>query len=301
MNLPKEIPQSHFLAYILKGSRARNLQTANSDHDYCGIFIGSLNFYFGNAKKDSYVANTYGNDVIFYELRKFINLLAAANPNCLELLWTEPKHFLHTTDIFQEIVRNRNLFVSKQIYKTFNHYALQQIHRMTSCTKPVIEEYEQLENILIAEGLNISELSPKQSVRDKIVCGKKLDTYIQRYIQMSKQYFTAGGRLGIRRKQVIKAYGYDTKNCSVLTMLMRQAIELLETGELQVTRTDRDSLLSIKDGKYSLEEIKQIIEDLFDKAAQAVVVSKLSDDVDREKIEALCVKLISDFYKIPQD
>jgi predicted nucleotidyltransferase len=279
------------------------MNTPESDIDYVGAFVAPINFYMGFDTKDTIQSNIASNDLVVYEVRKLIKLFMGGNPNALEILWTDPKHFLHNTDIFNELIKNRQMFVSKKIYQTFSGYASGQLKRMVSCTREVVEEFDELEELLISQGIDIKELNPRQSVRDLFVNGKKLDTYLQRYITIKKTHFAGNGRLGQKRKQLIKKYSFDVKNASVLIMLLKQSIEFLETGNLVVDRSmDKAELLSIKNGEKSLEEVKIIVDSLFDKAKAAVLVSKLPDDVDRDKIEALCVKLISDFYwiKVPQ-
>ena len=68
----------------ISGSRAYGLDTASSDTDIRGVFI--------LPKEDFYSLDYVGqinnetNDIVYYELRKFIELLSKNNPNILELL-----------------------------------------------------------------------------------------------------------------------------------------------------------------------------------------------------------------------
>lgn len=295
-NLP--IPKNSILFLSYRGSIARDLSGVESDRDYIGTYIGSLDHYFADDKQDTICSNIDGDDLVLYEVSKYISLLSKANPNILETLWTEPKHFLHTTEAFSEIVSKRHLFVTKKIYQTFSEYSKSQLHKMQSLTSEVLNEFDELEALLVSQDIDIKQLSPKQSIRDKIINGKKLNVYLNRYIDMKRTYFQGGGRLGEKRRNLIKKYNYDCKNACILVLLLKQCIEFLETGNLQVSRLhDRDELLDIKQGKYRLEEVKEIVDILFDKARAAVVLSSLPEDIDREQVKDLKIKLISDFYR----
>jgi hypothetical protein len=292
------VPQDRVLFLAYRGSIAREMSTPESDLDYIGAYIETLDHYFGNDKTDNHNSNVDKIDYIIYELRKYINLLAAANPNILESLWTDDKYFLHNTEIFDTLRKNRNLFATKQVYHTFSNYAKQQMHRMESMTKDLVDEIDDLELCLLAEGIDIKELSPKQAERDRfITVGKykhrKIESVIQRYVEIKKKHLTGGGRLGEKRKNLIKKFHYDVKNASILVLLLKQAIEFLNTGELLVDRShDKDELLSIKNGQWTLDEVKIYVDKLSISAKIAYQNSSLPESADYEKIQALMVRLI---------
>lgn len=82
------------------------------------------------------------------------------------------------------------------------------------------------------------------------------------------------------------------KNASHLIRLLKMGIEFLTTGELQVHREDNSYLVDIKQGKYTLEQIKTEADRLFKVAEQAFINSKLPSKIDREKVEELLVKIL---------
>ena len=70
----------------ISGSRAYGTELPTSDSDIRGVFIlPQADFYSLNYVEQ---INDAKNDVVFYELRRFIELLARNNPNILELLCT---------------------------------------------------------------------------------------------------------------------------------------------------------------------------------------------------------------------
>lgn len=68
-------------------------------------------------------------DIVLYEAKKAIRLLANGNPNVLSLLWLD--HYHVATKAGQLLIQNRHLFMSKRIYHTFQGYAYSQLKKMT--------------------------------------------------------------------------------------------------------------------------------------------------------------------------
>lgn len=93
-------------------------------------------------------------------------------------------------------------------------------------------------------------------------------------------------------RSLIEKYGYDTKHAMHLIRLLRMGIEILRHGECIVLRPDRDYLLSIKYGHFSLDEIKQEAEKLFRELDNAYSESKLPDVPDFEKVNSLLCGLM---------
>lgn len=120
------------------------------------------------------------------------------------------------------------------------------------------------------------------------------------YSQLHKMTHQAyEGYMGEKRKALVDKFGYDTKNASHLIRLLKMVLEFLVEGRLYVERTkDAQYLLAIKRGEYELEYIKMEAEKLFTLVDTAYVNSKLPAKPDIKKIEALMMKLISDYHSI---
>lgn len=106
------------------------------------------------------------------------------------------------------------------------------------------------------------------------------------------EHMTFQGYMGEKRKKLVEQFGYDTKNASHLIRLLRMCIGFLWTGELEVYRlSDREELLDIKNGKWSLEEVKTKANVLFDLAKNARDHSPLPNKPDRAKANELLVEI----------
>lgn len=66
-------------------------------------------------------------DVIVYNVQKFFKLCADANPNIIELLFSNP---IYKTETWDEIIKHRDLFLSQKIIHTFAGYAYSQLKRI---------------------------------------------------------------------------------------------------------------------------------------------------------------------------
>lgn len=110
------------------------------DKDVMGVCVPPKEFYFGYdpafAGNKGFPVNGVREimhndwDVVIYEARKFIGLLAKGNPNVLSLLWLEPNYYLKIYTPGQILLDNRHLFVGKHVYHSFVGYAYAQLHRM---------------------------------------------------------------------------------------------------------------------------------------------------------------------------
>jgi len=108
------------------------------DVDICGVFISPREHYFGLTRLDhimrTKIAEKY--DFALFEITKYFRLLLGSNPNVLSLLWIPENMFIIRSDWGKLIYNNRQLFISKKLYKTFGGYAFGQLQRMTRlCSK----------------------------------------------------------------------------------------------------------------------------------------------------------------------
>lgn len=108
------------------------------------------------------------------------------------------------------------------------------------------------------------------------------------------------GYMGRKRKLLVDKFGYDVKNACHLIRLLRMAIEFLKEGSLYVKRPDREELLSIKKGHWSLEQVKKEAGRLFKLAEGAFLKSKLPESLNYDKINKLCISILAKhFSKLP--
>lgn len=115
------------LYLVIRGSHAYGTNIETSDTDYAGVFIQSLDDILGNKYAEQ--VNDDKNDIVIYELRRFLELLSTNNPNILELLNTPEDCVIYKHPIFDIILENKNIFITKQCAKSFSGYAYAQISK----------------------------------------------------------------------------------------------------------------------------------------------------------------------------
>ena len=118
----------------ISGSKAYGLDTASSDTDIKGVFVLPKSADYGL----TYTAqvNTESNDIVYYELGRFMELLAVNNPNILELLCTPEKALLYKHPFLDELTPE--LILSKLCKNTFGKFALAQIKKAKGLKKKIL-------------------------------------------------------------------------------------------------------------------------------------------------------------------
>ena len=126
--------KSLLLLQCISGSKAYGLDTPESDTDIKGVYIlPKRNFYSLNVTDQ--VSNEK-NDIVYYELKRFIDLLEKNNPNILELLGTDEEYILFKHPLAKKI--KTEMFLSKLCRQTFAGYALSQIKKAKGLNKKII-------------------------------------------------------------------------------------------------------------------------------------------------------------------
>lgn len=128
----------HIIFECVSGSRAYGLKTKNSDTDIKGIFILPETHFYSL----DYIGqvNNETNDIVYYELRKFIELCANNNPNILEMLSIPERCILYQHPLFKTI--SINIFLSKQCELSFANYAYAQIKKARGLEKKIVNPME---------------------------------------------------------------------------------------------------------------------------------------------------------------
>jgi len=118
-------PGSIPLYLVIRGSHAYGTNIPTSDTDYSGVFVQKLDSILGM----SYVEqiNDDKNDIVIYEIRRFLELLAKNNPTILELLNTPDDCIVYKHPLFDKILENKDNFLTKICANSFGGYAKEQI------------------------------------------------------------------------------------------------------------------------------------------------------------------------------
>jgi uncharacterized protein len=109
------------------GSRAYGLDADTSDTDLRGIYQPPAELHWSLFGVPEQLENEVTQET-YWELQKFITLALKANPNVLECLYTPLIE--QATPLAQALLDQREIFLSKLIYQTYNGYVLSQFKKM---------------------------------------------------------------------------------------------------------------------------------------------------------------------------
>ena len=128
----------HLLLKCISGSKAYNLNIATSDTDIKGIFVLPKQELYGLTFAGQLSNET--NDEVFFEIKRFIDLLTKNNPNILELLSTPPECILFRHPLMH-LIKPED-FLSKLCFDTFAGYAKTQIKKARGLNKKINKPLE---------------------------------------------------------------------------------------------------------------------------------------------------------------
>jgi predicted nucleotidyltransferase len=187
--------QSILLGY--RGSKTHGTYRPNTDPnsiddiDVMGVVIGPPQSYYGFGRQDTFERMENPWDVVMYDVRKFVNLLCKMNPNVLSLLWLPSNFYIKIDPLGKRLIENRNLFVSKEAYKSFTGYAYSQLHKME-------------------HGANLGYMGEKRKkLVEKFGYDTKNASHLIRLLKMGME-FLATGELNVMRED--NTYLVDIKN-----------------------------------------------------------------------------------------
>ena len=116
----------------LPRSNAFVLDIETSDEDWRGFYIPPTHLFFKFVEPPEQLQTTKDEDYSYWEIKKFLKLVLANNPNVLETLWSPVMMYPNnnTGDLIKNFIEDyRNSFISKRIINTYGGYATSQLKR----------------------------------------------------------------------------------------------------------------------------------------------------------------------------
>lgn len=136
------------------GSHAYGTNTPYSDVDVRGIFVANEDHYFGLHKieqkdggwldeSDTGIGEIpilgTTKDTCLYELSKYIRLASNCNPNILEMVWQDKTTYYFLSELGQELIAHKQLFLSQQCRQSYLGYAYSQLKRLENHRKWLLD------------------------------------------------------------------------------------------------------------------------------------------------------------------
>lgn len=121
---------------VIAGSKAYGLDLPTSDTDIRGIFMLPNEYLLGNIKCEQ--VNDTTNDIVYYELNRFIHLLKDNNPNIIENLFVPKDKILVMSDKIKPLYDAREKFLTTKCRNTFGGYSISQIKKARGLNKKIV-------------------------------------------------------------------------------------------------------------------------------------------------------------------
>jgi predicted nucleotidyltransferase len=149
-------------------------------------------------------------------------------------------------------------------------------------------------HFLFARGTN------RDAIWDEIVASKRsflARSFVKPFLgfaddQLKRMTGTKGrGKKG-QRPEIEAKFGYDVKAGMHTLRLLNECKELLSQGTITLPRPERDFLIRVRTGKYSIDKVVAMAHKLFAECEDAARSSHLPEFVDRKAVS----KLVADSY-----
>ena len=215
-------------------------------------------------------------DTTIYSFTKLINLLVNVNPNTIELLGCKPEHYLYLSKVGEQLIANRDMFLSRKCINSFGGYSRMQLYKLWQREKHAMGQ-AQLETHILKTLDSVSKSFPEDF---SAVPGDAIKLYIDKAVnpEMETEIFMdvnlthyplrdyAGmwntlqntvrsyNSVGKRNSHAIE-HGKIGKHMMHLYRLYLMCFDILEKGEINTYREkEHDELMAIRNGKYITED-----------------------------------------------
>jgi predicted nucleotidyltransferase len=331
------------------GSRAYGLDTAGSDTDIRGVFVMPRDEFY--SLDDVAQVSNETNDVVYYELKRFVGLLSKNNPNIMEMLNLPESCVLYRHPVMELV--NPSLFLSKLCEQTFANYAYSQIKKAYGLEKKIMqpvsetrksvsefcyihhqkttlplgeflksrnlqEQYVGLSSVphlkdcydmYYAENAGYKGIMKKEESNDVMLSSipKEASPVALLYFNKEgysthcktyKEYWEWVAKRNEHRYQTTMDHGkkYDAKNMMHVFRLLLMAKEIALEGKINVHRSDRDFLLSIKAGTFAYDDLLMQANQLKEELPELFSKSDLPSAPDLEQVNRVLITMRLAYY-----
>lgn len=137
---------SNIILLGLGGSHSYGTNVETSDLDVRGCTLNKKEEILTNINFEQFVNEE--TDTTIYSFNKLISLLSNCNPNTIEILGLKPEHYLYVSDIGQELLDKKEMFLSKRAINSFGGYANAQLRRLDNKAVRSLEQDKREKHIL---------------------------------------------------------------------------------------------------------------------------------------------------------
>ena len=290
----------------ISGSYAYGTNNSSSDIDLRGVALEHPKYLYGLNSFEQF--EDHETDTVIFGLKKYISLCVNANPSALELLGTNDECIVKITKAGELLRENVSIFLSKRVIQSYGNYASSQLRRLENalCHDQYnsAEQEEYLLKTLNAQMEHFNDtytpLEEKlrmylsNEIEPQLVFDVDLKAYPVRefaglYGEINNIVRTYG-KMNHRNRKKDDAHLYKHAMHLIRLLIVGEDI-LLGKGVISYREQERELLLSIRNEKYTFEEIMEMTDYYQERFSKAANTTKLPAKPNIEKIESLMLKI----------
>lgn len=310
------------LLYLSKhGSRLYGTNIETSDEDFVGIFIANKDYQLGFKSveevdcsivdKDVSGKNTKDAiDIKVYELRKFLKLMMENNPNIVDLYFshTNKDAVIYNNGLLDNFFKHPEWFLNRRLLMSFMGYAKSQLKKGRN--KPQnykqLKEFRGLLDELVKKGFGNNTLAEYRkemlelglNVETKQIQVNNLTFPLNYFVKKVYKMVNEKLETSSHRAKEWEEKGYDKKFILHLVRLIDEGTELATKGKITFPLKNREFYLDIRSGKFSLEEVENLIELKFKEFEELKSKVNLPKKPKTNKVEKEMIKLIRKYFEL---
>lgn len=294
----------------LGGSYAYGTNNENSDIDFRGVTLMMPSDLLGLTEFEQYEDDK--TDTVIYGFNKLVKLLLECNPNTCEMLGLDEEQYLIRSELGQELIDNRRLFLSKRAIKSFGGYADTQLRRLQNAiARDTLSQSDKEKHILKSVMNALDDFNrryagkEKGSIRLYIDRAENAEFDTEIFVDADYKHYPLRDytdfwgtmravvrdydKIGKRNKK--KDDNHLNKHAMHLIRLFMMAIDIMEKGEIcTYRRDDLPTLLAIRRGDYMLQdgtfspEFYELLTEYERKLDEAAENTILPDNPDMDRV-----------------
>ena len=295
----------------LGGSYAYGTNNEGSDVDFRGVALMGPSDLLGMTEFEQYEDDK--TDTVVYGFNKAVRLFLECNPNTIEMLGLDEEQYMIKSPVGQELIDNRDMFLSKRVVKSFRGYADQQLRKLQNAIAGDALLQSDREKQILRSVTNAADAfnrrhagTERDGVRLYIDKSDNPEFETEIFVDANckrlplREYADMWGamrtvvrnydKIGMRNQK--KDDNRLNKRAMHLIRLFKMAIEILERGEIRTRRNDDLPLLmAIRHGDYRKPDgalspsFYEMLEEYERKLDEAAAKTSLPDHPDMKRVE----------------
>ena len=308
---------SRIMLLGVSGSYGYGTNREGSDIDLRGVTLNLPSDLLGLTAFEQY--EDAGTDTVIYSFNKLIRLLLECNPNTIEILGLDDDQYIIKSQLGQELLDHRELFLTKRAAASFGHYADAQLRRLQNAiARDSLPQSEREQHILRSVSHALEDFERKHaewnkgSVRVYIDTAEREDMDTEIFLDAELHHLPLRNYSEVMNSMLSVIRNYDkagkrnhkkdddhlNKHAMHLVRLFMMGIDILENAQIRTHRPEEDLKLlrSIRSGAFmedgiftpAFYDIVAEYEQRFERAERG---STLPDNPDMDAVEAFVEKI----------